>query len=50
MLAGEVYDCGDEKPLTQWHKAKDLLALGRILRTTGLFYYHLRNKENAKKV
>ena len=50
MLAGELYDCGDEKPLTQWHKAKDLLTLGRILRTTGLFYYHLRNKENAKKV
>ncbi len=49
MLAGEVYDCGDEKPLTQWHKAKDLLTLGRILRTTGLFYYHLRNKEKAKK-
>ena len=37
MLAGELYDCGDEKPLTQWHKAKDLLTLGRILRVTDLF-------------
>ena len=24
MLAGELYDCGDEELLTQWHKAKDL--------------------------
>lgn len=22
MLAGELYDCGDEELLTQWHKAK----------------------------
>ena len=25
MLAGELYDCGDEELLTQWHKAKDLI-------------------------
>lgn len=25
MLAGELYDCGDEELLTQWHKAKDLM-------------------------
>lgn len=25
MLAGELYDCGDEELLTQWHKAKDLV-------------------------
>ena len=24
MLAGQLYDCGDEELLTQWHKAKDL--------------------------
>ncbi len=24
MLAGKLYDCGDRKLLTQWHKAKDL--------------------------
>lgn len=24
MLAGELYDCGDEELLMQWHKAKDL--------------------------
>lgn len=24
MLAGLLYDCGDEELLTQWHKAKDL--------------------------
>ena len=23
MLAGELYDCGDEELLTQWHKAKN---------------------------
>lgn len=23
MLAGQLYDCGDEELLTQWHKAKD---------------------------
>ena len=22
MLAGELYDCGDEELLKQWHKAK----------------------------
>lgn len=25
MLAGELYDCGDQELLTQWHKAKDLV-------------------------
>lgn len=25
MLAGQLYDCGDEQLLSQWHKAKDLL-------------------------
>lgn len=25
MLAGQLYDCGDEELLTQWHKAKDLM-------------------------
>ena len=25
MLAGELYDCGDEELLIQWHKAKDLV-------------------------
>lgn len=25
MLAGEVYDCGDQELLSQWHKAKDLV-------------------------
>ena len=25
MLAGQLYDCGDAKLLTQWHKAKDLV-------------------------
>ena len=25
MLAGQLYDCGDEELLTQWHKAKDLI-------------------------
>lgn len=25
MLAGELYDCGDEELLTQWHKAKNLV-------------------------
>lgn len=25
MLAGELYDCGDEELLKQWHKAKDLI-------------------------
>ncbi len=25
MLAGELYDCGDEELLKQWHKAKDLV-------------------------
>ena len=25
MLAGELYDCGDEELLTQWHRAKDLV-------------------------
>lgn len=24
MLAGQLYDCGDEELLTQWHRAKDL--------------------------
>ena len=26
MLAGQLYDCGDEELLTQWHKAKDLVS------------------------
>ena len=25
MLAGQLYDCGDEELLTQWHEAKDLV-------------------------
>lgn len=25
MLAGQLYDCGDEELLTQWHKAKNLI-------------------------
>lgn len=25
MLAGQLYDCGDEELLTQWHKAKNLM-------------------------
>ena len=25
MLAGELYDCGDEELLTQWHKAKNVV-------------------------
>ncbi|MEN8076234.1 sugar O-acetyltransferase [Clostridioides difficile] len=25
MLAGELYDCGDEELITQWHKAKNLI-------------------------
>lgn len=25
MLAGELYDCGDQELLTQWHKAKNLI-------------------------
>ncbi len=25
MLAGELYDCGDNELLTQWHKAKNLV-------------------------
>ena len=25
MLVGQLYDCGDEELLTQWHKAKDLV-------------------------
>lgn len=25
MLTGELYDCGDEELLTQWHKAKNLI-------------------------
>lgn len=24
MMAGELYDCGDEELITQWHKAKNL--------------------------
>lgn len=24
MLAGQLYDCGDEELLNQWHKAKNL--------------------------
>ena len=27
MLAGQLYDCGDEELLTQWHKAKDLVRI-----------------------
>ena len=25
MLAGQIYDCGDEELLLQWHRAKDLV-------------------------
>lgn len=25
MLAGELYDCGDEELLKQWHRAKNLV-------------------------
>ena len=25
MLAGQLYDCGDEELLVQWHKAKNLV-------------------------
>ncbi|HJC24221.1 MAG TPA: sugar O-acetyltransferase [Candidatus Eisenbergiella merdavium] len=25
MLAGQLYDCGDEELLTQWHRAKNLM-------------------------
>lgn len=25
MLAGELYDCGDEELLTQWYKAKNVV-------------------------
>ena len=25
MLAGELYDCGDDELIKQWHKAKDLI-------------------------
>ena len=25
MLAGELYDCGDEELFTQWHKAKNVV-------------------------
>ena len=25
MLAGQLYDCGDEELITQWHKAKNLI-------------------------
>ena len=25
MLAGELYDCGDEELLTQWHKARNVV-------------------------
>jgi len=25
MLAGQLYDCGDEELLSQWHRAKDLV-------------------------
>ena len=25
MLAEELYDCGDEELLTQWHKAKNVV-------------------------
>ena len=25
MLAGELYDCGDEELLTQWHKANNVV-------------------------
>ena len=25
MLAGELYDCGDEELLTQWHKASEIM-------------------------
>ena len=25
MLAGELYDCGDEELVTQWHKAKNVV-------------------------
>ena len=31
MLAGELYDCGDQELLSQWHKAEDLEGKERIL-------------------
>ena len=40
MLAGELYDCGDQELLTQWHKAKNL-----ILQYNGLQSEDLEGKE-----
>ena len=31
MLAGELYDCGDPKLLSQWHKAKNLVLQYNVL-------------------
>lgn len=31
MLAGELYDCGDEELLKQWHKAKNLIVKYNIM-------------------
>ena len=38
MLAGQLYDCGDEELLTQWHKTKDLVR-----------DYNLTDSKNAEK-
>ena len=40
MLAGELYDCGDQELLSQWHKAKNL-----ILQYNGLQSEDLEGKE-----
>ena len=42
MLAGELYDCGDQELLTQWHKAKNL-----ILQYNGLQSEDLEGKERV---
>ncbi len=41
MLAGEVYDCGDEELLNQWHKAKNLIKNYNLLDSE-----NLKEKEN----
>lgn len=36
MLSGELYDCGDEELLSQWHKAKNLIRVYNNLRSEDL--------------
>ena len=36
MLAGELYDCGDEELLTQWHKAKNVVIGAGSVVTKGI--------------